>query len=132
MYDVKYYAVDRLGNAEEPQTLTIRLDLTAPEVGGLPTVPCVMWPPNGRMVQVADVVGTDALSGVALVQVSATSSEPALPGDIVVDGARVQVRATRAGRGPGRTYTVIGRVTDNAGNTTSATGTCLVPHDRRR
>ena len=132
VYDVTYYAVDRLGNAEEPQTLTIRLDLTAPEVGGLPTVPCVMWPPNGRMVQVADVVGTDALSGVALVQASATSSEPALPGDIVVDGARVQVRATRAAHGPGRTYTVIGSVTDNAGNTTSATGTCLVPHDRRR
>jgi len=42
----------------------------------------------------------------------------------------VSLRAERAGNGNGRTYTISATATDAAGNTASATGTCVVPHDR--
>ena len=113
-----YFAVDRLGNREAEQTLTVRIDRTAPEVTGLPVQPCVIWPPDEKHVRVADIVGA-ALSGLADLDVSATSSEPAGPADIVIEGGRVWVRATRDGEGPGRTYTVLATATDNAGNTTT-------------
>ena len=45
-YNVRYFAVDLLGNREPVQTLRVRLDLTAPAVSGLPNEPCVIWPPE--------------------------------------------------------------------------------------
>ena len=65
-------------------------------------------------------------------QLSATSSEPAAPNDIVIVGNTVYVRAIRDDDGPGRTYTVVATVTDNAGNVTTRQATCLVPHHRSR
>ena len=58
-YEITYFAVDRLGNEESPQTLEVRIDLTPPTMTGLPPAPCVIWPPNEKMVHVADVVGSD-------------------------------------------------------------------------
>jgi hypothetical protein len=95
---------------------------------GLPAQPCVIWPPNHQLVRVADVVGSDGLSGVGDQQLSATSSEPAASNDIVIVGDTVYVRATRDDEGPGRTYTVAATVTDNAGNSTTAHAFCVVPH----
>jgi mannose/cellobiose epimerase-like protein (N-acyl-D-glucosamine 2-epimerase family) len=129
-YVVTFGAVDRLGNMEDPQTLRVRVDLTVPTVSGMPDPACRIWPPNGRMVTIADVAGHDPLSGVADVRVDVTVDEPA-HGDVVVDGGVVRVRATRDGAGDGRVYTVTGTVTDVAGNRSTALGCCLVPHDRR-
>ena len=106
-YAVTYAAVDRNGNTEPARTLHVRVDLTAPSVSGLPRVPCRIWPPNERMVLVADVAGADALSGVASVDVVVTVDEPA-DGDVEVVGGRVRVRAVRDDEGDGRTYTVAG------------------------
>jgi hypothetical protein len=132
VYDVTFHAVDVLGNAEQPRTVTVRVDRAAPAVRGLPTAPCLVWPPNRRMVQVADVVGHDALSGVAAVDVAVTSNEPAEDDDdIAVVGGSVAVRAVRDGRGIGRTYTVEAVVTDRAGNATADRATCEVRHDQR-
>ena len=130
VYDVTYFAVDRLGNLEAPRTLTVRIDRTAPEVTGLPVPPCVIWPPNGKLVKVADVVGSDALSGLAVLDVSGTSSEPAGPADIVVTRGEVYLRAIRDDDGPGRTYTMVATATDKAGNDTTREATCVVPHHR--
>jgi mannose/cellobiose epimerase-like protein (N-acyl-D-glucosamine 2-epimerase family) len=127
-HDVTFFAVDRLGNREVPRTLTVRIDRTAPGVTGLPEQPCVIWPPNEKLVRVADVVGTDNRSGVASLQLSGTSSEPAAPDDIVIVGNTVYLRATRDDEGPGRTYTVVATVTDQAGNATTRQSTCVVPH----
>jgi len=131
-YEITYAAVDRLGNTEPPQTVRVRVDLTPPSVSGLPGPPCRIWPPNGRLVTVADVAGADDLSGVASVEVEVTVDEPLAPGDVVVDDGTVQVRASRDDEGDGRVYTVTATVTDAAGNTTTRAGTCTVPHDRRR
>ena len=131
-YEITYFAVDRLGNEEFPQTLEVRIDRTAPTVAGLPAAPCVIRPPNGKLVHVADVVGSDSLSGIADVHVTGTSSEQAAAGDILIVGGRVDLRAIRDDDGPGRTYTLVASVTDHADNTLTNIATCLVPHDRRR
>jgi mannose/cellobiose epimerase-like protein (N-acyl-D-glucosamine 2-epimerase family) len=129
-YDITYSAVDELGNTEEPQTLQVRLDRTAPSLSGLPTAPCVIWPPNERMVHVADVEGNDTLSGVDQVLVTGTSNEPG-DDDIRIVGGSVDLRAQRDDEGTGRIYTLDAAVTDLAGNATAERATCTVPHDRR-
>ncbi|HYH73746.1 MAG TPA: hypothetical protein VD764_11045, partial [Nocardioides sp.] len=129
---VTYWAVDRLGNTEQPRVLEVRIDRTSPTLAGLPSQPCTVWPPDRRMVQVAQVTGADALSGVGGVQVDVTADEPTAPDDIRVDQGTVEVRASRSGRGDGRTYLVRAVVTDVAGNTTDGEAECTVPHDQRR
>jgi hypothetical protein len=129
VYDVDYFAVDLLGNREPAQHLRVRIDRTAPAVSGLPPHPCVIWPPNKRMVRVADVLSDDSLSGIADVEVTAVADEPS-DEDIVIDGGTVYVRAIRDGRGDGRTYTITAVASDLAGNRTATDATCLVPHDR--
>ncbi len=128
-YNVRYFAVDLLGNREPAQTLQVRVDRTAPAVSGLPSEPCVIWPPNKRMIRVAQVEATDTLSGLSRLKVWATADEPS-HGDIFIDGATVWVRAERDGHGDGRTYTVVGAATDIAGNATRPEGSCTVAHDR--
>ena len=128
-HDISYFAVDLLGNREPVKTLRVRVDRTAPTVSGLPSEPCLIWPPNESMVTIAHVEATDGLSGLAGLVVRATSDEPS-HGDIVIDGGTVGVRAERDGHGDGRTYTVIATATDIAGNVTNREGSCTVPHDR--
>ena len=131
-YDVAYFAVDRVGNQEVAETFTVRIDQTAPTISGLPPAPCVIWPPNEKMVHVADVVGSDALSGVADLQLTGSSSEPAADDDVRIVGGSVDLRAVRDDEGPGRTYTLLARVTDLAGNVATDEAACLVPHHLRR
>ncbi|MGE5321571.1 MAG: OmpL47-type beta-barrel domain-containing protein [Actinomycetota bacterium] len=133
---VTYFAVDNAGNQEAAKTLTIQLDKTAPTFSGLPAG-CSLWPPNGKLVDVATISAADALSGVATFNVSATSSEPADPKapDIVVSGTgigpqTVTLRAQRLGTGPGRTYVITATAQDIAGNMGSQNATCVVPHDQ--
>ena len=129
-YVVTFGSVDRLGNTETAQTFRVRIDLTPPTVSGLPVAPCRIWPPNERMVQVADVVGDDDFSGVAALDVDVMVDEPAA-GDVEIVGGVVRVRAIRDDEGDGRVYTITARVTDLAGNQTTESGVCVVPHDVR-
>jgi hypothetical protein len=136
---VTYFAVDNAGNAEEAQTLTVRIDMTPPLLGGLPSAGCALRPPDHRLVQVAMVTASDARSGLAAgaPTVTATSSEPEVgteagdhAPDVVISGGAVKVRAERAGAGPGRVYTITASANDRAGNLARVTATCTVPHDR--
>ena len=129
-HQVAWFAVDVLGNAEEVHRVTVRLDRTGPSVTGMPAQPCVIWPPDQRMVPIADVTAADSLSGVAGLSVDATADEAAVD-DIDVQGGRVSVRAARDGESDGRLYTVTAVASDLAGNQTVASGTCAVPHHRR-
>jgi hypothetical protein len=91
-------------------------------------------------VQVATVTAADALSGLApgSLHVTVTSNEPSTdPKDpeIVITpngsgGFTVQLQADRLGTGTGRIYTLNATAMDNAGNSTTATATCTVPHDQ--
>jgi hypothetical protein len=126
-----YFAQDNAGNSEAHNTLTVQIDRTKPVIAGMPIANCSLWPPDHKLVQIANVTATDALSGLASAPtVTVTSNEPTDAGDIVITGGVVQVAATRAGSGTGRVYTVTATVTDKAGNKQTATGTCTVPHDQ--
>jgi len=49
-------------------------------------------------------------------------------GDINILGGSVDLRAEKAARGDARTYVVTARATDLAGNSSTSSGTCIVPH----
>ncbi|MDZ5662153.1 AGE family epimerase/isomerase [Nocardioides sp. S-58] len=130
VHRVTFWAVDLLGTAGVPEHVEVRIDRTPPTIVGMPQQPCVLWPPDHRLVQVADVTGSDARSGLAAVGLDVTADEPLRSGAVVRDGGRVAVRAARDGRGDGRTYAMVATADDLAGNTSRAVATCDVPHDR--
>ena len=119
---------------EAEQSLTVMVDKTLPVITGMPAVGCTLSPPKHQMVQVATVVASDSVSGIASFSVTATSSEPDsglgggdVPGDIVINGGSVHLRAEREPTGKGRTYTVFATATDIAGHTATSTANCFVP-----
>ena len=121
---VTYYAEDRFGNVEPPRSHVVHVDRTPPRLAGLPGN-CEVWPPNHRMVRVADVTASDdGGSGVATVTAGATG------GDVTVDDGTIWVRAEKAERGRERTYTLTARSTDVAGNVAEETAECVVPHSQ--
>ena len=129
---LEFRSIDKGDNSESPQSRTFRIDATVPEISGLPAAPCLIWPPNQAMVQTASVAVADSGSGVAPATVSlgVTSNEPLSATDVVVNGGTVTLRAKRAGNGSGRTYTINATASDLAGNTATASASCIVPHDR--
>jgi WD40 repeat protein len=129
--------VDKAGNPSAPATATVNLDRAPPVISGMPAAGCSLWPIDHKLVTVATVTVSDALSGPSSFQVTATSSEPNDPANpsIVVTrtpaGAyTVQLMADRSGKTSARLYTIAAAASDVAGNTASATSTCTVPHDR--
>ena len=102
----------------------------------MPPQPCTLWPPNLKLVQVADVTAKASVSGLApgSLVVGASSNEPTGPTgpDTVItpDGSGgfiVQLRADRLGTGNGRVYTIQAKAASNAGNATAATAICTAP-----
>jgi hypothetical protein len=107
-----------------------------PQISGMPTPGCSLWPPNHGLVEVATISASGVDAPLASMNVTGTSNEPADPGpDIVISGSgldpyMVQLRAERLGAGTGRIYTLTATATDLAGNTATTTATCVVPHDQ--
>jgi hypothetical protein len=127
---------DVAGNTAEGM-IVVNLDKTPPLIVGLPVFGCTLWPPNHRLVLVGMVNPSDGLAGIATESLTAVSNEPEdgkgdghTAPDIVIKDGNVKVRAERSGHGDGRVYTIRASATDLAGNTTTATATCEVPHDR--
>ena len=133
-------AVDLAGNSAST-SVVLNIDKTPPLVSGLPAPGCELRPPNHKLVLVATVIASDGLSGLApgSFAVEGSSNEPEnglgdgdKAPDIVINGGEVQLRAERSGTGTGRIYTLTALVTDLAGNPTTSTATCTVPHNRRK
>src|SRR5262249_22009339 len=138
---VIYSAEDYAGNQEVSKTSSVRIDRTAPAVSGIPPGECVLWPPNQRMEEVATLIATDTVSGIATegFQVTATSNEPmtAEDPDVVItpngpSAFKVFLRADRSSSGGGRIYSIKGTAKDLAGNIKTVGMTCIVPHDQRK
>jgi hypothetical protein len=131
---VRYFATDAAGNEETAHTLGVNIDRTAPVLSGLLSEGCALWPPNHE--RIAVLRASDALSGLASLEVSATSNETLDPSDVAVvetdDGGRVvELRAERSGdSSSGRVYSLTVTAKDNADNAVTETVTCTVPHDR--
>ena len=131
--NVTYSAVDIAGNNESSKSFPVKVDKTLPVISGMP-VGCTLSPPKHQLVQVATITASDTVSGLAALTVTATSSESDsgtgggdVPGDIVINGGTVQLRAERSPSGRGRTYTINATATDMAGNVAGSTATCQVP-----
>jgi hypothetical protein len=130
---VSYFAVDNRNNVESVKSLNVNIDKTPPVISGMPGGTCKLSPPNHQLVPVATISASDALSGLASLVVTATSSQPDsgtgggdLPGDIVINGGAVQLRAELSPNTQVRTYTIFATATDAAGNNAMATASCTV------
>ncbi|MEZ0292650.1 MAG: phosphatidylserine/phosphatidylglycerophosphate/cardiolipin synthase family protein [Solirubrobacteraceae bacterium] len=126
---VTHQAQDVFGRAGAVQSVEIRIDKTAPVVRGLPER-CTLWPPNGRLVRVADVSASDDRSGLADLDVTATSNARDDAGDIVIADGRVYLRAEKRRSGRARVYEIRATASDVAGNVATSEAACVVPHSR--
>src|SRR5207247_10462843 len=115
-------AFDRSVIHASSTSLHIHIVYTLTFVCGIPAPGCTLSPPKHQLVLAATVTATDSLSGVASLNVTALSNEPDsgtgggdVPGDIVINGGTVQLRAERAPSGNGRIYTITATAIDAAG-----------------
>jgi hypothetical protein len=113
-------------------------DAIAPTIS-VTVTPTAIFPPNDKLITVtATITVSDNIDPSPRIElVSITSNEPLVGADVQgaafgTDDRSFQLRARRADFGPGRTYTITYRATDAAGNSTLATATVFVGHDRRR
>lgn len=91
------------------------------------------------MVSAVGVSASDLAGAVSCTVTSVGSSEPVNglgDGDTAPDWAitgplTVNLRAERAGNGPGRVYTIGVMCSDQAGNTSRGSAQVMVPHDRK-
>ena len=132
-------AKDRAGNKARVTSPTVKIDKEGPVISGMPQSGLSLWPPDGRMVHVGTVTAVDALSGVAAgsLQVTGASNEPSSGADeisIRPDGSggfaiflKAEYQAEYGEHGHGRTYALVAKASDNAGNTSSVTTMCVVP-----
>ncbi|HZI16126.1 MAG TPA: hypothetical protein VE153_37520 [Myxococcus sp.] len=133
-------AVDVADNVSSAVTPAVNIDRTPPVISGIPNQ-CTLWPPNHKLVQVAELSSQDGLSGVngGTWNIQGVSNEPDnglgdgnTVEDIRITGTRVELRPERSGRGTGRIYTVTAQVSDSAGNVAQGGFICTVPHDQRK
>ena len=133
------YSPDVFRSSDHDPVIVGLCDAIPPEVE-VTVTPDTLWPPNHEYVTVNATVDVsdNADPNPTLILVSVTSNEPDdgqgdgdMPNDIViVDDFTFNLRAERSGTGNGRIYTITYQVTDACGNSTLATATVIVPHDR--
>jgi uncharacterized delta-60 repeat protein len=121
-------------------------DSTAPSISPVPSM-TILWPPNHELVPVTIQANAfDNGGGQITLTVIVQSSEPE---DGIGDGStepdsvivsvdnetgliELQLRAERAGKGDGRTYTIVITAIDESGNQSVAIVEISAPHDRRK
>lgn len=131
------------GEASASDTVIITVSDATPPMIFASADPSLLWPPNHELHDVhVDVLVFDACDAdPALELVSVASSESdngtgdgnttgdVQGADLGADDRDFQLRAERAGPGPGRTYSALYRVTDLALNHSDALVQVIVPHD---
>jgi len=129
---VAWYAVDNAGNAEAPPLeMTINIDKTSPAITSLGADAAILWPPNGKMVNV--MIGgsvADDASGVASTAITVTDEYGVYNMTVDGFGKTVPLEASRLGTDKdGRVYTITAVTTDLAGNQSTAVTRVVVPHN---
>jgi hypothetical protein len=90
----------------------------------------VLWPPNKKMWTVSVSYDVSDNCGGTVCGLDVTSNEGVAGADWqVVDAHTVVLRADRAGKGPGRTYTIPITCRDSGGAVSTASASVLVPHN---
>lgn len=136
-------AVDDGEAVSESDSVRIAVrDTQPPRIAAIAASGGILWPPDGRLVDVSFSVAAsdlcDPAPAIALLEV--ISSEPSggragaqfAGAAIGIDDRQIALRADRSGNGPGRTYLVTYGARDRAGNLDTAGATVFVPHDRGR
>jgi hypothetical protein len=140
VHEVTLLVDDGTGRTDT-DTVTVTIsDTTAPTLV-VTDLPGELWPPNHELVAIRPTLSaSDAVDPSPVVSLTVSSSEPDdgtgdgdAEEDIVVDGpGDFALRAERAGKGPGRVYTLVWTVTDSSGNSATATAWVTVPKSRGR
>jgi predicted extracellular nuclease len=135
-----YYNPNAFRASDHDPVIVGICETISPVFDELSVTPDTLWPPNHKYVDVtATVVVSDNFDPNLTVElVSVTSNEPddgLGDGDtandiVIVDDFHFQLRAERSGAGEGRIYTITYEVTDACGNSTIATVTVVVPHNK--
>jgi hypothetical protein len=139
---VTFTATDSSGNSSTCTAKITVVDTSAPTITASVT-PTVLWPPNHKMVTInATVEVTDECDpNPTFVLTSITSNEPdnglgdgntasdIQGADYGTPDTTFQLRAERAGRGVGRTYTIVYTGSDSSGNTSDVKVHVKVPHE---
>ncbi len=140
IHSLSFFSTDASGNQEIPNALALKIDGTSPTVSAAAN-PTTLWPPDGRAVSVS-VSGAvaDATSGMdpssARFSVVDEYGQVQPNGSIsLASGGRYSVTipliaSRNGGDQDGRTYAIVVRVQDNAGNLGTATTVVTVPHNR--
>jgi len=115
------------------------LDVTPP-VLSVSVTPSVLYPPNHQMVEITPSITVtddhDPDPRVDVVSVTSNEGDDVrgdgnTSPDILLDSSgRIFVRAERSGLAEGRIYTITWRARDDSGNTSTASATVTVPHDK--
>jgi von Willebrand factor A domain-containing protein 7 len=116
-------------------TAVVTASNPAPQITGLSVNTAVLWPPNHKMVDVLVGYGVSDNCGFVSTTLSISSNEAVngsgdgntSPDWVVVDAHHVQLRAERAGGGPGRIYSITVTATDSSGKSSSRSVTVTVP-----
>ena len=141
---IQYRSTDQVGNVEQAQSTTVKIDKTAPTLN-VSFNPSILVERNHALIPIkASVVGNDALSGINRMElVSVKSDQPDNgngDGDTANDiqGADFgtfdtdfQLRAERSGSAD-RVYTVTYKAWDNAGNSVLLSNQIIVKHDNSK
>jgi uncharacterized lipoprotein YddW (UPF0748 family) len=137
---ILYRSTDRATNSESPQSVTLKIDTSAPSLT-LSATPSVIWPVTGETVNVRiDGSGSDSVSGLASVSYVVTDEYGVpltlplrlLSGTSTTWTETLAVEARREGTDlDGRLYVVVATLTDTAGNKITINTNILVPHDQR-
>ena len=134
-------AKDRSGNTSTC-TFTVTVEEgSEPEVKSITAKPCVLWPPNHKMVNVSirTVIESDCpTSDVSCKILAVRSNEPVngkgdgntSPDWVVTGDTTLQLRAERSGNGSGRVYSIHVLCEGESGVLADRWVTVKVPHDQ--
>jgi hypothetical protein len=124
---------DKAGAFDSNEVVITVEDVTPPEFS-LVVEPNVLWPPNGKMVQVrpewevSD--NCDEEVEVSLVDISMSAAGDINDYVVIGDDGSIYLRARKSKVGSGRIYTLTYEAVDDSGNVTEASTTVAVRHRR--
>lgn len=105
----------------------------APEVSNASPSIASIWPPNHKMVPITINGVTDPDGDAVSITITGiTNNETGSSDADGIGTSTAQVKATRFGKGSGRTYTISFTATDGNGGISSGSVAVVVPHDQGR
>ena len=108
------------------------LDSNAPVIHSASASPEILWPPNGKLVDITvTATAEDEIDTSVDIRVIDVQANEAIDADDwqITGALTLQLRAERNGSATSRIYTIVVEAIDDSGNASTATTTVRVPHD---